>query len=406
MQRRPLAAAFAIAGAAFFLLAGYEFVRSSSSSLFIDAFGARRLPWVMALSPAGTFLLVYGYGKILAYLGARRTLVATTLLAGGAMAACYAGVASGISLAAGGLYVLREAYIVLVIEQYWSFINSTLSQEQARRVNGPICGVASLGAILGGLTVRSFAETWGTEQFVLLAAVSVAPAALLSWLAYRLGGEPSPTQTEIAQHRVIALPLFRAHRVLPLIFAVIVFTQMISTVLDLSFSFLLEEAHPDKDVRTAYLGGFYAGINSASAVLQFAAAPLLLRFVSLRLIHLSMPLVHIASASLLLVFPSLTVAAGAFLVFKALDYSVFRAAKEILYMPLPFDARYRSKEFIDAFGYRSSKGALSSLIAFAGALVERLPMALFPVAAFLAALSWLLLVWRRLRPEDGREAAD
>ena len=52
--------------------------------------------------------------------------------------------------------------------------------------------------------------------------------------------------------------------------------------------------------------------------------------------------------------------------FKALDYSVFKAAKEILYIPLPFAARYRAKEVVDVFGYRLSKGGVSLLIEFVG----------------------------------------
>ena len=43
----------------------------------------------------------------------------------------------------------------------------------------------------------------------------------------------------------------------------------------------------------------------------------------------------------------------AFFLFKAFDYSIFRAAKEVLYVPLSFDERYRAKEIIDVLGYRT-----------------------------------------------------
>jgi ATP/ADP translocase len=45
-----------------------------------------------------------------------------------------------------------------------------------------------------------------------------------------------------------------------------------------------------------------------------------------------------------------------------IDYSVFRGAKELLYIPLSFDCRYRAKELIDVFGYRFGKGGMSMLI--------------------------------------------
>lgn len=397
-QRHPVAAGLAIAGASFFLLAGYEFVRSASKSLYIDAFGAGRLPLVMALSPVGTLLLVYAYGAILSRLGSRRTLFTTTVLSGLGLALCYGGLRAGAGLAAGVLYVLREAYIVVIIEQYWSFINSTLNEQQARRFNGPICGLASIGSILGSLTVGYLAEEIGTEPFVVLAAAFTLPAAVLGLLAYRLGGEPVPEQTKAPRTGHLGLSLFRQHPRLVLLFLVVAATQIIGVVLELSFSQLLEVAMPEKDARTAFLGYFWTGVNGGAALLQFIVAPLLLPRLSLRLLHAGIPVLHMLAAVLLFLHPALGVGAFAFLVFKSVDYSLFRAAKEILYMPLPFDARYRAKEIIDAFGYRASKGGAAGVVAGISLLATSpLPVALYPVTAMATAAVWLGLVPRLTR---------
>jgi len=397
-QHHPVAAGLAIAGASFFLLAGYEFVRSASKSLYIDAFGAAQLPLVMALSPVGTLLLVYAYGALLSRLGSRRTLFATTVLSGLGLALCYVALRAGAGLAAGVLYVLREAYIVVIIEQYWSFINSTLNEEQARRYNGPICGLASIGSILGSLTVGHLAEEIGTEPFVLLAALFALPAAAMGLLAYRLGGEPVPEQTEPATTGHLGLSLFRQHPRLVLLFLVVAATQIIGLVLELSFSQLLEAAMPEMDARTAFLGYFWASVNGSAYLLQFVVAPLLLPRLSLRLLHAGIPVLHMLAAALLFVHPTLGVGAFAFLVFKSVDYSLFRAGKEILYIPLPFDARYRAKEVIDAFGYRASKGGAAGIVAGISQLAASpLPVALFPVTAIVTAAVWLGLVPRLTR---------
>jgi len=50
---------------------------------------------------------------------------------------------------------------MLLVEQYWSFINSVVNPTQARRVNGPICGIASLSAISGGILVQAWAKGLG-----------------------------------------------------------------------------------------------------------------------------------------------------------------------------------------------------------------------------------------------------
>jgi AAA family ATP:ADP antiporter len=356
----------------------------------------------VALSPVATVAFVYVYGLLLSRLGARHALSVTTLASAAVVTACYVALQARFSLAAGVLYVFREAYIVLLVEQYWSFINSRVSQGQARWVNGPITGLGSLGAMAGGYTVKHCATGLGSETLLLFAAVSLVPAALLSSLAYRYGGEPQPAEDERGgRHGHLALGLFRSPY-LVLLALLIIATQVVSTGLDLRFSGLVQEAITAKDQRTAFFGGFYFQLNCVAFALQFGITPLLLRLLPLWLIHGLIPAVHVVAGTVLLVAPSLRVGATAFLLFKALDYSLFRAAKEILYIPLSYDARYRAKSLIDAFGYRFAKGSSSGLLALAGLLFGKLPVAVYPAMAVLAAFLWLpmavvLALWRQPR---------
>ena len=362
----------------------------------------------MALSPLGTLGFVYLYSRVLSRLGSRWTLFWTAITAGAAMLLCYVLNGAGVALAVAALYIVRESYIVLLIEQYWSFINSTLTQEQARRLNGPICGISSVGGILGGLAVGAWAQSLGSETLILFAAASVVPAAVLGWLAHRLGGDPVPDrETSGPGSGYLALGLFRRHRTLVLLAALIVATQIVATTLDIRLGILAEEAMPDTDERTSYFGYLNAAVNGSAFVLQFLVAPLLLRRVPLFLVFLAIPVVHLVTCSLLAIQPSLAVGAAAYLLFKALDYSIFRASKEILYIPLPFDARYRAKEVIDAFGYRASKGGTSGLLAMAGVAFGKLPVTAYPLIALAAATAWVTLVVKLVpRPSTSTSSTD
>ena len=72
---------------------------------------------------------------------------------------------------------------------------------------------------------------------------------------------------------------------------------------------------------------------------------------------------HVSQLPLPVAEPDASASAGlAYMAFKVIDYSVFRAAKELLYIPLSFDRRYRAKELIDVFGYRFGKGGMSLLV--------------------------------------------
>ncbi len=383
-SRQILFAALAIAAAGSFLLCGYEFIRAVSDSLFIGAYGADKLPWVMASVFPGVYLMILLYGRLLSWMGASRTLLVTSLLSAVMIVAAYGLILKGYIIATAIIYVFREAYIVLIIEQYWAFVNSTLRPDQARRINGPFCGIASLGSIAGGFLAGKLAGRLGSETLLLFAAGSLLPAAVCSAVAYALAGTPQPSEAEQGgKLGHSGLRMFLQSRYLVFIGLLVITTQIVSTVLDLRFKGLIEIEIPGKDERTAYIGNFYGTLGAVAAVLQFIATPLLLRFVPIRIVHLAIPLTHLITCSILTATPSLWSSAAVFLVFKALDYSIFRAAKEIFYIPLPFDARYRAKQIIDSFGYRSAKSGSAFVIA-----LMRLPATAFSVTAIIAATIW------------------
>lgn len=392
--RHHIAVAICIALAASCMLCGYEALRSASNVLFQAAYGTARLPMVMAVMPLGVFAALYLYGRLLNRFGPRRTLLLTGLGSAVLIAACVAAIRAGWQPATALLYIVREAYVILLIEQYWSYINSTLSDASARRLNGAITGVASIGPVVGGMALFYFTAHFGTVQMVLLAAIALIPAVILADCAYRIGGAPRHIPVAQAPHltaaQTLGTPEFRLPRLRALLGVVIV-SQVISTVLSLAFQGALQDAIPDVDAQTAWSGRFYALVNGSAAVVQFLVTPLILRMVSLRLVHALIPLVHVASCAALLAAPSLATAGIAYLLFKCLDYSIFRAAKELLYIPLSFDVRYRTKEVIDFFGYRTSKGAASLVITLAQSAGVAMTGLYAPVA-LVAATGWLGLV--------------
>ncbi len=379
--------------AALFTLAGYEFIRSASTVLFKSAYGAENLPLVMAAMPVVVFLGVALYGRILSALGPRRTLLVTSLGSGLLIFTCYLLVVSGSKVVTPFLYLIKELYIVLLIEQYWSYINSSLAPDTAKKLNGPITGIAGFGGALGGTLVGMTAGEWGTEAMLLFASVSVIPAALVSNLTYRLHGEPEvPTLVESSAGHM-GWHWFKGNPTLTYLLVIVLISQLVAAVLDLKFQGLLSiqfAGNPDEE--TAFQGWFFGTLNTSVLLLQFIIAPVLMNLVALRWVHILMPLIHVTAIGLAIVEPTVFSVGLAFFLFKAFDYSVFRAAKEVLYVPLGFDERYRAKQIIDVFGYRTGKGASSVVIVLlqrAGVLMSNYYLA----AGFIATAVWLVLIF-------------
>ena len=401
--RRLIFAAISISSAACFVLFGYEFIRSVSSSLFIEAYGAENLPRGMVAVPPSMIVMLYCYGRLLSWQGATRALAVTSLFSAVVILGCYAALSRGMHFATAIIYVFREAYIVIVIEQFWSFVNSVLTTEQAKRINGPFCAVASIGSFLGGTLVNRWATVLGSEALLLFTAASLVPTAVFGVIAYKFGGEPEPSVEEVGGRlgHVGLKTLFRS-RYLIFIGILILSTQVVSTVLDLRFNGLAELEVPDRDMRTAFFGGVYGNLGLAAGILQLVVVPLALRFIALRYIHLSIPIVHLISSFILTVSPSLRTGTAAYMIFKALDYSIFRAGKELFYMPLSYDSRYRAKQVIDSFGYRFSKGGSAGVIELVRLGVGTIASTAYSITAMVVAVLWapiafsLTLMYQRL----------
>ena len=394
---RDLKAYLLMVPAFFFILLGYEFIRSPSVSLFQHAYGSEKQAFALGFLPLLLLATVYVYNHLLSRLGPKLTMVVSSALSFFAILSCFIFV-DRFKPAAFFLFIFREVYIVLVLEQFWSFINSSVSEQGARKFNGVLAGLAGIGGVAGGFFVKNFAKEMGTTNLLLVAAGSIIPACMFAFLAYKYCGEPAPEKRSLKSDRGSSFGMgeFRQSPILIYLFLLVLASQSVSTVLGIGFQTEMYLAFPEIDAQTAYAGGFYANMNFYALVFQFLACPLLLWLFSAGSVQIFIPLVHIVMGLIYLLHPSLGTAGMAFMVFKVLDYSIFRASKEVLYIPLSFDARYRVKELIDIFGYRLGKGVISLLV-FGLQNVASMRI-LNPVGALVSAGCWAMvalpLVWQ------------
>ena len=392
MNRQFSVASF-MAISAMFTLAGYEFVRSASTVLFKSAYGAENLPLVMAAMPFVVLAGISLYNKILSALGPRRTLIVTTLGSALTIFCCYLLLLNGSKVVTPFLYLTKELYIVLLIEQYWSYINSSLTPGSAKKLNGPITGIAGLGSALGGVLVSLSAGSWGTETMVLMSSLFLIPAVLISNFTYQTFGEPKIDPPNQKSGDSMGWGALRKNPTLAYLLIIVLLSQLLSAVLDLKFQSLLSLEYVGRpDEETAFQGWFWGTLNSSVLILQFILVPIALSFISLRLMHIAMPLIHLCAIIYAIIEPNIFSVGLAFFLFKAFDYSLFRAAKEVLYVPLSFDERYRTKQIIDVFGYRTGKGASSVIIVLlqrAGVLVNNYYLA----AGLVSIIIWLAIIF-------------
>jgi ATP:ADP antiporter, AAA family len=374
---------------AVFVVGGYECVRTPSNTLFKEVFGRQNLPWVLALGPVAVGLTLWVYNLVLTRLGPRWTLLATGVASGVIITGCMLAYAAGFKKIAGPFYLVREVYIVLMLEQLWSFLNSRVTREEAGKLYGPVCAVASLGAVGVGMCSDTLSQVFATWQLPLLAVAALIPTAVCFDLAFQNAGTPQPRETAQAgePEQTFGFAQFAQYQVLIALLVIVGATQWYAAMLEVTFQKGLDTAYPDASAQNSASMTFFGYLNAVAGVLQVLAVPLVMRFVPVKAIHLAIPIANLALFAVSLASPGFATIAAAYLFFKTVDYSIFKAAKEVLYIPLPFDARYRAKEWIDGLGYRLGKGlgSVTAGVLKGGAYAV-------PVLGFVGLLGWAVAV--------------
>lgn len=377
---------------AMFFFCGYEFVRSPVESIFLSYWDATAKPYAVAFVPPMMAAIIFGYGIMLSKLGAKKSMLASMVLSAAVLLLSWLFLDKAGKWLVFLVLIFKESYVVIISEQYWSFINSTLKDSESRIFNGPVAGLAAVGPLLGGFIIARYASSIGTDYFLLFAALSIIPAFILAKMAYERGGEPKPSEEEKGGKKGhLHLSVIWEHKTVLFIALIIFSTQVVATLLDFRWSQLVQGAISSKDTRTAYFGLFWMKVNLFSAVMQFLITPILLHHISRRIILMVIPAVHLTACMVLVFVPSLAVASFAFFMFKGLDYSLFRATKETLYIPLPYDVRYRAKQVADAFMYRFAKGSTATALSVFGLYGIAVLPAIYPGVAALFAALWLVL---------------
>jgi AAA family ATP:ADP antiporter len=359
-------AALWMASSGSLVLLGYECLRSASNSLFKAEYGTAGFPFLMALLPFVILPTLAGYNRLLGWVGAKRTLFLCHIIASSLILACYGAIRVGFQPATGLLCLIRDVYVVVLIEQHWSFLTSILKEEQAQRLNGLIMTIASIGGVIGGFLAHLFAEKTGSLALVLAPAICAIPSLFLIEGAYR--GGASTFQEKLEKKKglwVSVVPLFRDNPVLPALLFMVIMSQTYGTLIDLGFQECLLRTYPSVDKQTAVSGLFFSLSNGLSLVFQLFLTPWLLTTYTPNRIHLAIPWLHLVCITFCICGPGIWTLGAALLLFKAVDYSLFRGAKELLYIPLSFSVRFQAKECIDILGYRGSKSVASSLLFFA-----------------------------------------
>ena len=367
------------------IMALYQ-LKPASRSLFIESMGAESLPYVWIITAVVMVVFISYYHRLVERHSRSHVVLGTCLVCGALLIAFRMLFDMPGPVVAICFYVFVDILGVVLVEQFWSLANSIYTTREGKSWYGFVGTGGLVGGVVGGafaafLVARTPLQT---PDLLLTAACTIFLISGLTWVMGHFGlfceveyVHSMPTTTK-GSWRILG-----HSRYLLLIAGILLLVQLVSPLIDYQFLNTIEGIYPEREARTAFLSLFSGGLGVISIGINLVITPLVHRFFGAVGGLLIQPLM-VSLFSWCFLFQSSLFFGGAIKISdRGLAYSINRASKELLYIPVDPVIIYQAKAWIDMFGYRFFK--------IFGSILILLFTQWLPITLSVPQLSWFVI---------------
>lgn len=354
----------------FFILLAYLLLKPVRSSLLIFHQGSSSLPVVYFITAAVLTGVVLVYNQLFKMLKREVLLIGSVVFFVTNLILFWWLLKIQWRWAPVVFYIWVACFSVIIVNQFWSFCHDLYDPRQGKRLYGFIAAGGEIGATLGGYLSIRMSKLLGTENLLLLSAALLIPVAFITWLQNK--GEVKRIREDVTQAPVVppdtgtgGFSLILGSRYLQIVGALVVGIMVVGAFFDFEMSKLIEEEIPDKDRMTSFFGFVYGTNSLIAMVIHLLFTSWTQRTFGIQWSLLLLPIICAFEALGFLLWPTLWAVTCLEMTFRGLEYSINHTTRELLYLPLAREMKYKAKAFIDMVGYRvgDAIGAAGILLA-------------------------------------------
>jgi len=264
-------------------------------------------------------------------------------------------------------YVFIDLFMTVNTALFWTFLADIVDPESAPR----LYGLVGAGGVLGGVA-GSYGNTLASgvapeNMLLIVAAAYLLLFAIVFGVSRRLHRLPhvargiiaTPGESKLADalkgaRQVFASPYFLG------ICLVLASYEFISTVNDFCLHKAVDiqfRSGGSIDSLRSFFSRFFLAVNLVALVVQTFVTSLVVRRVGVTAGLLVLPVIIVGLSVGFLAVPCFALAELLFLSDNSLNYSINQTTRELLFVPVSREERYRVLAFIDMLVLRSAKAA-------------------------------------------------
>jgi ATP/ADP translocase/CRP-like cAMP-binding protein len=354
----------------FLAMTSYNIIKPITRSEYISSLGADNLPYVQFAMGVLIGFIMQAYTKAIATVPRRWTIPTTQF---GMMLLLLLFwllfTTVGADWVAVGFYILSLIVGILLTSQFWTLANDVYDPRQAKRVFGFIGGGASLGGAMGAGLTRMLVESVGTRVMVLISAAIMGMCiAIVMFILRREKSAGTSDASKTGEEEGVsggeAIALLRSSRHLQIIALVIAFSAIGANIIEMQLNLAAAEAkgQGNTDAIAAFLAEITIYLSLAGFLIQVTLTSRIHRVLGIGFALLILPVSLGTTAGIMLFNRGLWAPGLARILDTSLRYTVDKTSREVLFLPLPTDLKYRAKPFVDVTMDRLAKGMGALLI--------------------------------------------
>jgi AAA family ATP:ADP antiporter len=263
-----------------------------------------------------------------------------------------------------------DIFLVTSVTQFWILVNDIYNPRQAKRLIGFLVSGGLLGGVAGAL-IASLSKIVGTENLLLICPLMLLICLVIVNRVHSLIQKEREDEVKLPEERPKpkigygkSFSLLRKNRHLLFLTGIMASAIIVTTLIDFQFNYFVEGAYPNKDARTAFLGMFFTVFLIFSSLLHVFSTNRILKSFGIRVALLVAPFFLLVLSCAVFIFPFALIYWALIIkgTDKSLAHSLNQSVRELLYIPIPPEIKYKAKVFIDMFVNKFAKGVAALLI--------------------------------------------
>lgn len=379
----------------FLIILAYYQVKAASRSLLIEFGGSEWFPYAWVYSAVVLTALIGFYHGLVERHSRARIVLGSLLLFAGLLVVFRTILGQNSTFAAVAFYIFVDIFSVVLVEQFWSLTDSINGTEEGKQSFWFVGTGGLAGGVAGGLLASFLVENTPltTPDLLYACAVLLIATFLLNVMMWRAGMyEEVKSETQTHADKGDLRALFK-NRYLILIATVLCLSQLAQPIVEYQFISVVEQAYTELDERTAFIGKFFSVMGLVSVGINLLLTPVIHRYLGIFAGLVVQPLMISISSFGFFLHTTLNMAVIMKISDRGLSYSINRASKELLYIPVDPVQTYQAKAWIDMLGYRLFKVLGSGLILMATQwLPVRLDIGELSFLTFVICVLWVVTI--------------